>query len=137
MSGHRADRLQTVVNKAVGSPGRAASCLPTLLAILAVVVAVVVVCLKILFSRRKVEKMMSEMRMADEEKIQALEAEELAECEEERAAIQKKVEEVEARVEELKEGVQERRRGHAKLVQELRSVVNWDDLEVIDAREES
>ncbi len=137
MPGYRADRLQEVVNKAVGSPGRAASRLPTILAIITAVVAALAIVLKVIFSRRKVEKTMSKMRMADEAKIQALEDEQLAEYEEERLAARAKALMLEGEVAALKAQVQERRVGHAKLVNELQAVVNWDDLEVLDAREDS
>jgi uncharacterized protein HemX len=137
---HKAARLRELANKAAGSTdgGRAASSfLPTLLIIAALIVTVVVVCVKILFSRRKVERMMSKMRLADEEKIQALEDEELAECEEARQAAQLKIQAIEEEVEDLKEQIQERRWKHAEFVNELHAVVNWDDLKVIDAREDS
>jgi hypothetical protein len=137
---HKAERLQEMANRAAGSTdgGRAApSFLPTLLIIGALVVTVAVICIKVLFSRRKVEKLMSEMRRADEAKIQALEDEELAKYEEERIVAREKILVLEREVESLKGQIQERRKGHAELVKELGAVVNWDDLEVIDAREES
>lgn len=134
------EQYQALASRVAGSSdgGRATSSFPiALVVIVFLVLTVSVICIKVLFSRRKVAKMMSEMRLADERKIQALEDEELAECEGERLAAQNVVAEAEERVEELKDQIQERRWEHTKLVGKLRAVTNWDDLEVIDAREDS
>jgi len=130
-----ADLTRSMVGRVVGSSGRATSFLPALLIVAVLILTVSVICVKVLFSRRKVGKMLSKMRRADEKKIQALEDEELAECEEERRAAQEVAGEAERTVAELKDQIQARRVAHAELMNELRAVTNWDDLEAIDARE--
>lgn len=129
------DLTRSMVGKVVGSSGRTTSLLPALLIVAVLVLTVSVICVKVLFSRRKVGKMMREMRLADEEKIQALEDEVMAECGEERAAAQEVAEAAEDKVTRLKDQIRERRAKHAALMSELRAVTNWDDLDVIDARE--
>lgn len=129
-----AEHLQSLVRKAAGSNGgRVAS----FLAILVVILTVLGICLKAIFSRRKVERLMSEMRKADEVKLQAQEDEDISECQERRAAAREKIRAMELQVESLKEEVEKRRREHKARVKELDAVVNWDDLTVLDLREDS
>lgn len=131
------DLIKSAVRGAVGSGGRTVPLLLAIFLIAALVFGVSVACIKVLFSRRKVEKIMSKMRLADEKKIQELENEELAESEEARAAARERIVDIEEEVRALKESIQERRKDHARLVKGLESVVSWDDLTILDKREEA
>lgn len=118
-----------------GGSSKSPALLPTLFIIGVLVLAVAGLLLKLVFMRRKTEKLHSQMRMAEERKTQASEDEQLARNEEARSAARMVIVEAEEEIEELEEEIGGRQAAHKELVDGLQAVAAWDDIVVVDKRD--
>lgn len=129
------DSVRGLVDRLAGGSSKSPALLPTLFIIGVLVLAVAGLLLKLVFMRRKTEKLHSQMRMAEERKTQASEDEQLARNEEARSAARMVIVEAEEEIEELEEEIGGRQAAHKELVDGLQAVAAWDDIVVVDKRD--
>jgi ABC-type transport system involved in cytochrome bd biosynthesis fused ATPase/permease subunit len=120
------------MDRAVESRGRGSAA--AFFAVVAVVVMVAVICIKTVLSRRKVAKLRSKLRKADERKLQAIEDEEIASCEESRIIAREKMLAAQYDADAMEDGIRRQHEEHLHRVSELRTVADWDDITVVDLR---
>jgi len=117
--------------------GKKPSSFPVMMVLVGIVVLIVsIMGIKLALAKRKAAKLAAQIRKSEEEKVQAQENLELADN---ATARQTAREEIKALTKEslgLKAKMAKRQLEHEKSVKELQGITSWDDIVVVDGREQ-
>jgi len=130
--------LSSLMKQIAGTgEGKKSSSFPVMMVLVGIVVLVVsIMGIKLALAKRKAAKLAAQIRKSEEEKIQAQENLKLASN---TTARQTAREEIAALTKEtlgLKARMARRQAAHEESIKELEGITSWDDIEIVDARDD-
>jgi glucose-6-phosphate-specific signal transduction histidine kinase len=129
--------LKKLMDQVAGAKGDASSWPVTIFLLSIFVIILSILGIKLALTKRRAAELARKLREQEEAAKQAKENEAMAGNEEARKDAQEVIKDVEARVAAIQSDMDARRVAHEEYVKELKSISDWDQIVVVDARKPS
>lgn len=130
--------LSGLMKQVVGSEGgNSPSSFPVTMVLIGIVTLIIsFMGIKLALAKRKAAQLAVQVRRSEEEKKRIKEEMQLAENSEKRQAAQEEIQELTKEILGLKAQIAKRQAAHLEYVDGLKGVTSWDDIVVVDSRDE-